>query len=68
MGNNLGNLTFEDPRDFSASEHIEFSPQAGRLILWLSWLSHSVQPNPHKKKKRYSISLIFKLLLSISKE
>jgi uncharacterized protein (TIGR02466 family) len=55
-GDNMGNLTFEDPRDFSASEHLSFQPRPGRLLLWPAWLGHSVQPNPTKGKKRYSIS------------
>jgi uncharacterized protein (TIGR02466 family) len=52
----LGNLTFEDPRDFSGSEHIQFEPLPGRLLLWPAWLGHSVAPNPSNKKRRYSIS------------
>ena len=53
-----GNLVFFDPREtFAGGEPVQLPPREGMMVLFPSWLKHSVIPMPSATGDRISISL-----------
>lgn len=53
-----GNIVFFDPREtFAGGQPVHLPPQEGMMILFPSWLKHSVVPLHHTQEDRISISL-----------
>jgi hypothetical protein len=53
-----GNIVFFDPREqFAGGQPVQLPPQEGMMVLFPSWLKHSVVPLRHAKDDRISISL-----------
>jgi hypothetical protein len=53
-----GNLVFFDPREtFAGGQPVQLAPQEGMMVLFPSWLKHSVIPLHNTKDDRISISL-----------
>ncbi len=53
-----GNIVFFDPREtFAGGQPVHLPPQEGMMVLFPSWLKHSVIPLRHATSDRISISL-----------
>jgi Putative 2OG-Fe(II) oxygenase len=53
-----GNIVFFDPREtFAGGQPVQMAPQEGMMVLFPSWLKHSVIPLRHATEDRISISL-----------
>jgi hypothetical protein len=53
-----GNIVFFDPREaFAGGQPVQLPPQEGMMVLFPSWLKHSVVPLHHATDDRISISL-----------
>lgn len=53
-----GNIVFFDPREtFAGGQPVQLPPQEGMMVLFPSWLKHSVIPLHHARDDRISISL-----------
>lgn len=53
-----GNIIFFDPREtFAGGPPVQLPPQEGMMVLFPSWLKHSVVPLHYAKDDRISISL-----------
>ena len=53
-----GNIVFFDPREtFAGGPPVQLPPQEGMMVLFPSWLKHSVVPLHHATDDRISISL-----------
>src|SRR5262249_35410701 len=53
-----GNIVFFDPREtFAGGQPVQLPPQEGMMVLFPSWLKHSVVPLQNAKDDRISISL-----------
>ncbi len=53
-----GNIVFFDPREtFARAQPVQLPPQEGMMVLFPSWLKHSVVPLRNAREDRISISL-----------